>query len=124
MMFKEFGLYPRSSEESLKSFNPDSNTFICVIQKTHSQQGTNKKDYCSNPLKKIIAGTLKLDDGNRAEKKRKMQGDLNLNQKGLISLGGERDVKDDAQLLQPNPELVMMPRGGGRERDDLERAVQ
>lgn len=53
-----------------------------------------------------------------------MQGDLNLNQKGLISLGGERDVKDDAQLLQPNPELVMMPRGGGRERDDLERAVQ
>ena len=56
MMLKEFVLYPRSSEESLKSFNPGSHTFTFVLQKTHSKQRTSE-DYYSNPLKKIMAGT-------------------------------------------------------------------
>lgn len=68
MMLKEFGLYPRSSEESLKSFNPGSHTFTFVLQKTHSKQRTSE-DYYSNPLKKIMADTLNYDNGNGSRKK-------------------------------------------------------
>ena len=68
MMLTEFGLYPRSSEKSLKSFNPYSHTFTFVLQKTHSRQRTSE-DYCSNPLKKIMADTLNYDNGNGARKK-------------------------------------------------------
>ena len=68
MMLKEFGLYPLSSEESLKSFNPCSHTFTFVLQKTHSRKRTSEDD-CSNPLKKIMADTLNYDNGNGARKK-------------------------------------------------------
>ena len=68
MMLKEFGLYPQSSEESLKSFNPCSHTFTFVLQKTHSRKRTSEDD-CSNPLKKIMADTLNYDNGNGARKK-------------------------------------------------------
>lgn len=38
MMSKEFGLYPRSGEESLKSFNLHSDTFIFVLQKIQGKE--------------------------------------------------------------------------------------
>lgn len=53
MLSKEFGLYLRSSKESLKNFNLGSDTFISVLLKTHSRQGTSEKTIVVIHLRKL-----------------------------------------------------------------------
>lgn len=83
MLSKEFGLYLRSSKESLKNFNLGSDTFISVLLKTHSRQGTSEKTI-------VVIHLRKLDNDNGAGKKQKMQGRFKFKSKGCIRLCGEK----------------------------------